>query len=52
MEEMVAVAEAVPAMSREGETRLARAMAVTMVDGDGPDLAESIDKRDELLALV
>jgi beta-N-acetylhexosaminidase len=52
MEEMIAVAKAVPAMSAEGEARLARAMATTMIDDDGPDLAEAVAKRDALLALV
>jgi beta-N-acetylhexosaminidase len=52
MEEMVAVASAAPPLSPEGEARLARAMATTLVDGDGPDFAEAIAKRDELLALV
>jgi beta-N-acetylhexosaminidase len=53
MEEMIAVASAVPAMSPEGEARLARAMATVMVDDDeGLDLAEAMAKRDALLALV
>jgi beta-N-acetylhexosaminidase len=52
MDEMVAVAGAVPAMSDEGEARLARAMASTMIDDDGPDFAEAVAKRDALLALV
>jgi beta-N-acetylhexosaminidase len=53
MEEMIAVASAVPAMSPEGEERLARAMATVMVDDDeGLDLAEAMAKRDALLALV
>jgi beta-N-acetylhexosaminidase len=52
MEEMVAVAEAVPPMSPEGEARLARAIATTLVDDDGPDFAEVVAKRDALLALV
>ena len=52
MDEMVAVADAAPAMTAEGERRLARAMAITLVDGDGPDFAEAIAKRDALLALV
>jgi beta-N-acetylhexosaminidase len=53
MEEMVAVASAVPAMGPEGEARLARAMASAMVeDDDGVDLAEALAKRDALLALV
>jgi beta-N-acetylhexosaminidase len=36
----------------EGAERLARAMALTMLDVDGPDFAESIAKRDTLLALA
>ena len=52
MEEMVAVAEAVPAMSAEGEARLARAMATVLVEDDGVDFAEAVAKRDALLALV
>jgi beta-N-acetylhexosaminidase len=52
MDEMVAVAGAVPALTPEGEDRLARAMAITLVDGDGPDFAEAIAKRDALLALA
>jgi beta-N-acetylhexosaminidase len=52
MDEMVAVAGAVSAMSDEGEARLARAMASTMIDDDGPDFAEAVAKRDSLLALV
>jgi beta-N-acetylhexosaminidase len=52
MDEMVAVAGVVPAMSDEGESRLARAMASTMIDDDGPDFAEAVAKRDSLLALV
>jgi beta-N-acetylhexosaminidase len=52
MDEMVAVAGVVPAMSDEGESRLARAMASTMIDDDGPDFAEAIAKRDSLLAMV
>lgn len=50
MEEMVAVAAAVPALSGEGEARLARAMAGTMVGRDGADFAEAIATRDTLLA--
>ena len=49
---MVAVAAAVPPLSAEGEARLARAMAATLLDGDGPGMAEEIAKRDQLLALV
>jgi beta-N-acetylhexosaminidase len=52
MEEMIAVAAASSAMSAEGEARLARAMVITLVDGDGPDFAEAVAKRDALLALV
>jgi len=52
MAEMVMVADAVPAMSAEGEARLARAMATVLVEDDGPDLAEALAKRDALLALV
>ena len=53
MDEMIAVASAVPAMSPEGEARLARAMATVLVDdNEGPDLAETLAKRDALLALV
>ena len=53
MDEMLAVASAVPGMSAEGEARLARAMATVMVeDDDGPDLAEALAKRDALLALA
>lgn len=52
MEEMIAVASAVPPMSAESEVRLARAMATTMIEPDGPAFAEVIEKRDTLLALV
>ena len=52
MDEMVAVADAVPPMSAEGEARLARAMASVAVEIDGPDFAETIGKRDTLLALA
>jgi beta-N-acetylhexosaminidase len=51
MEEMVAVARAVPPMSAEGEARLARAIAGTMIDEDGPSLAEAVAKRDMLLGI-
>ena len=51
MDEMIAVAEAVPAMTPEGEARLARAMA-SVADADGPDFAASVATRDALLALV
>jgi beta-N-acetylhexosaminidase len=52
MDEMTAVAGALPAMSAEGEERLARAMASTMIEGDGPSFADAVAKRDALLALV
>jgi beta-N-acetylhexosaminidase len=50
--EMVAVASAVPAMSPDGEARLARAMATVLVADEGADYAEVVAKRDALLALV
>lgn len=50
MEEMAAVASAVPAMSAEGEERLARAMAGTRLEIEGADFAEEIARRDLLLA--
>jgi beta-N-acetylhexosaminidase len=52
MEEMVAVASAVPSMSPEGHDRLTRAMATTRIDLDQIDFAGEIAKRDQLLALV
>jgi beta-N-acetylhexosaminidase len=52
MEEMVAVAASVPAMSSDGEARLARAMAGTMLGDEGPDFAAAVAKRDALLALA
>jgi beta-N-acetylhexosaminidase len=52
MDEMVAVASSVPAMSAEGHDRLARAMAGTRIHLDNIDFAEEIAKRDQLLALA
>jgi beta-N-acetylhexosaminidase len=52
MDEMLLVAAAVPAMSPDGEARLARAMATILVEDDGADLAEALAKRDALLALA
>jgi beta-N-acetylhexosaminidase len=52
MDEMVEVARAVRAMSAEGEERLARAMASTMIEAEDLDFAQEITKRDTLLALV
>jgi len=52
MDEMVAVASAVPAMSEQGEARLAKAMATIASPSEGLDFAEAIAKRDTLLALA
>jgi beta-N-acetylhexosaminidase len=50
MEEMVAVAAAVPALSAQGEARLARAMALTRLELEGVTFADAVAKRDVLLA--
>jgi beta-N-acetylhexosaminidase len=50
MDEMVAVAAAVSALSAEGEARLARAMALTRLEVEGIEFADAIAKRDTLLA--
>ena len=50
MEEMLAVASAAPRMSEEGETRLALAMARAGAERHGPEFAQAIAIRDELLA--
>lgn len=52
MDEMIAVADAIPAMSVQAEARLARAMAMAMAADANPDFAQSIAIRDELLALA
>jgi beta-N-acetylhexosaminidase len=52
MNEMLLVAGAAPAMSAEGEERLARAMAGIRIDQEGLPFAEAIAKRDLLLALA
>ncbi len=52
MEEMIAVASAVPALSASGHDRLARALAGTRVESDSIDFSEEISKRDQLLALA
>jgi len=52
MEEMVAVASAVPAMTGESEERLRQAMVIAASSDDGPPFEELIAKRDELLALA
>ncbi|HXH00403.1 MAG TPA: beta-N-acetylhexosaminidase [Sphingomicrobium sp.] len=46
------VAKAVPALTAEGEVRLARAMAMRFTPNDEMDFAEAVAKRDALLALV
>jgi beta-N-acetylhexosaminidase len=48
----VAIAQALGEISPAGAERLARAMAVTAREADGPDFAESIATRDALLALA
>src|SRR3954453_846511 len=50
MEEMLAVAGAVPSMSPEGDNRLARAMALTRLELEGVTFADAVAKRDVLLA--
>jgi beta-N-acetylhexosaminidase len=50
MDEMIAVAGAVPALSGDGEARLARAMAATMIEPEGMDFHAAIATRDTLLA--
>ena len=52
MEEMIAVASAVPALSEQAHDRLARALAATRVESDTIDFAQEISKRDQLLALA
>jgi beta-N-acetylhexosaminidase len=53
LDEMIAVAKAVPPMTAQGEARLSRAMAGTRVDtDDGADFAEALANRDALLALA
>ena len=52
MENMLLVADAVPALSAEGEARLSRAMALTFTPQDGMDFAAAVEKRDALLALA
>lgn len=51
MDEMVAIAEALPAMTDKARDRLARAMATVKGPGDQTRFAELIRKRDQLLAL-
>lgn len=52
MDEMIAVANAVPAMGAAGEERLKQAMLIAANAPDGPPLEEVVAKRDELLALA
>ncbi|HZU51115.1 MAG TPA: glycoside hydrolase family 3 N-terminal domain-containing protein, partial [Sphingomicrobium sp.] len=52
MEEMVAVASAVPSMSRKSLDRLERAMAIAAADREPIDFASETAKRDQLLALA
>ena len=52
MDEMIAVAKAVPDMTDEGVERLERALASVNPEDDGIDFAEAIAKRDQLLALA
>jgi beta-N-acetylhexosaminidase len=52
MEEMVAVAGAVPAMGSEGEERLRQAMLIADSSDRSADFEQLIAKRDELLALA
>ena len=48
----IEIAKALGDISLEGTERLARAMAATLVDSDGPDFSESIATRDALLAVA
>jgi len=48
----IEIAGALGEISLDGAERLARAMAVTMIESDGPDFVESIATRDTLLALA
>ena len=48
----IAIAARLSEITIEGTDRLARAMATTMIEPDGPDFAESISTRDTLLALA
>jgi beta-N-acetylhexosaminidase len=50
MDEMVAVAAAVPALSERGAERLATAMASVVEQPKGMDFAQAIANRDALLA--
>ena len=52
IDNMMRVANAVPALSDIAEARLARAMAMRFAPDDGIDFAAAVAKRDALLALV
>ena len=52
MDEMIAVAGAVPAMTAAGEERLRQAMVITGTSDTSSNLEQLIAKRDELLALA
>lgn len=52
MDEMVAVANAVPVMREQSEERMRQAMLIATAASEGPELAELIATRDELLALA
>ena len=52
MDEMVAVASAVPAMGKESGERLRQAMVIASSTDDGLPFEELVAKRDELLALA
>ena len=52
MDEMVAIANQVGALSAKGEARLERAMATRSIAGDAGELPELLAKRDALLQLV
>ena len=52
MDEMIAVAHAVPPLSGEGRERLERAMPSVREHDQGLDFAEAIDKRDALLGFA
>lgn len=52
MDEMIAVAAAVPRLTSAAEARLARAMASAKTELAGPNFADAISTRDTLLALA
>lgn len=52
LDDNIEIAKRLGPISVEGADRLARAMAATMIEPDGPDFAESVAKRDALLALA